>query len=163
MSDVLIASGYAPGSIGRVAELHGAYYHDHWGFGLFFEAKVAKELAVFFEQYEPARDCFWSLSRDSRLEGCLAIEGAGADEAAHLRWFIVSKPLQGQGWGRRLLASAVDFCRQAGCRRIYLWTFEGLHPARHLYEAFGFELIREQAGSGWGTTVREQRFECLLK
>jgi len=162
MSEVLITSGYAPGSIGRAVELHGSYYHAHWGFGLFFEAKVAKELALFFEQSEPARDRFWRLSRDKRLEGCIAIQGAGGEETAQLRWFIVSEPLQGQGWGRRLLASAVDFCRQVGYRRIFLWTFEGLHAARHLYEAFGFELTREQTGRGWGTTVREQRFECTL-
>lgn len=36
-----IESGYIPGSIGRIAELHGTYYHDHWGFGLYFEAMVA--------------------------------------------------------------------------------------------------------------------------
>jgi hypothetical protein len=47
MSDVEIVRGYVPGSIGRVAELHGTYYHDHWGFGLFFEAKVASELSAF--------------------------------------------------------------------------------------------------------------------
>jgi hypothetical protein len=45
MSDVEIVKGYIPGSIGRVAELHGTYYHKHWGFSLFFEAKVATELS----------------------------------------------------------------------------------------------------------------------
>lgn len=45
MSDVEIVKGYLPGSIGRVAELHGTYYHKHWGFSLFFEAKVATELS----------------------------------------------------------------------------------------------------------------------
>jgi len=32
MSNVEIVKGYIPGSIGRVAELHGAYYHEHWDF-----------------------------------------------------------------------------------------------------------------------------------
>ena len=47
MPDVEILGGYIPGSLGRVAELHGMYYQQHWGFGLFFEAKVATELAEF--------------------------------------------------------------------------------------------------------------------
>jgi hypothetical protein len=41
MSEIEICKGYVPGTIGRVVELHGAYYHAHWGFGAFFEAKVA--------------------------------------------------------------------------------------------------------------------------
>jgi hypothetical protein len=39
-------SGYIPGAIGRVAELHGTYYYKHWGFHLFFESKVAIELSA---------------------------------------------------------------------------------------------------------------------
>ena len=46
-TDVEIAAGYTPGAIGRVAEMHGTYYHREWGFGLYFEAKVATELSAF--------------------------------------------------------------------------------------------------------------------
>jgi hypothetical protein len=42
MNDVTL-SGYIPGAIGRIVELHGRYYHEHWGFDLFFESKVATE------------------------------------------------------------------------------------------------------------------------
>ena len=48
MPDIEIVRGHIPGAIGRVAELHGTYYHREWGFGLSFEAKVATELAQFF-------------------------------------------------------------------------------------------------------------------
>jgi hypothetical protein len=41
MFRIKIDMGYTPGSLGRVAELHGVHYHDNWGFGLFYEAKVA--------------------------------------------------------------------------------------------------------------------------
>ena len=37
----IVIGGYCPGALGRVAEMHAEYYHRHWGFGLFFEAKVA--------------------------------------------------------------------------------------------------------------------------
>ena len=40
MPDIQIIRGYIPGSIGRVAELHATYYHQQWGFGLFFEANL---------------------------------------------------------------------------------------------------------------------------
>ncbi|GAI69557.1 unnamed protein product, partial [marine sediment metagenome] len=38
MSNVEMVKGYIPGSIGRIAELHGTYYNEHWDFTVFFEA-----------------------------------------------------------------------------------------------------------------------------
>jgi GNAT superfamily N-acetyltransferase len=154
-----IRSGYQPGAIGRIAELHGAYYHRHWDFGLFFEAKVATELAAFLERCDDRRDGFWTVWADGRAEGSIVIDGAhAAAEGAHLRWFIVSETLQGRGAGRRLLETALDFCRRRQYGRVFLWTFEGLHRARRLYESVGFELVRQQEGVQWGATVVEQYF-----
>lgn len=51
------------------------------------------------------------------------------------------------------------FCRARGHRRVYLWTFEALDAARHLYEKAGFRLAHQQRGRQWGTEVNEQRFE----
>ena len=163
MSDVEIAKGYIPGSIGRVAELHGTYYHAQWGFGLFFEAKVATELAEFLERYDAQRDGFWTATLEGRVEGSITIDGShAADQGAHLRWFIMSTTLRGRGVGNRLINAAIDFCRIKGYQRVYLWTFEGLNAARHLYEKAGFTLVEHYRGTQWGTEVTEQRFELRL-
>jgi GNAT superfamily N-acetyltransferase len=163
MSEIQVAKGYIPGSLGRVAELHGTYYHDHWGFGLFFEAKVATELAAFLQRYDGSRDGFWIALVGGRVEGSLAIDGIHAEtEGAHLRWFIVSDALRGRGAGGRLIDGAIAFCRNRGYERIFLWTFEGLDAARHLYEKAGFRLVEEHRGTMWGTEVNEQRFDCSL-
>jgi GNAT superfamily N-acetyltransferase len=160
---VEILSGYVPGAIGRVVELHGEYYHAHWGFGEFFEAKVASELAEFFGRYDPRRDGFWTVSASARVEGSITIDGAHAgDDGAHLRWFIMSDALRGKGVGNRLIQAAVDFCRSQGYPRVYLWTFEGLHAARHLYDKVGFRLVEQRQGAQWGTEVVEQRLELSL-
>jgi GNAT superfamily N-acetyltransferase len=152
--------GYRPGAIGRVAEMHADYYHRHWGFGLFFEAKVATELAEFLCRFEKERDGFWTILSGNRIEGAVAIDGLkAADEAAHLRWFIVSPEIKGSGWGRRLMTEAVSFCDRRAYHRIGLWTFAGLDTARHLYESFGFRLVSQGEGEQWGTLVVEQRFE----
>ena len=79
-----------------------------------------------------------------------------------MRWFIVSNRLRGKGAGNHLMELAVSFCREAGFDKVYLWTFQGLKPARHLYEKFGFELVKEQTGEEWGILVTEQRFELEL-
>jgi GNAT superfamily N-acetyltransferase len=152
--------GYCPGAIGRVAEMHAAYYDRHWGFGLFFEAKVATELAGFLGRFDEKRDGFWTIRSGDRVEGSIAIDSLKAGtEGAHLRWFIVSPEVQGSGWGRRLMSEAVAFCDRRAYRRIFLWTFAGLDVARHLYEAFGFHLVSEAEGKRWGARVVEQRFE----
>jgi GNAT superfamily N-acetyltransferase len=160
MPEIRIEKGYVPGSLGRVAELHGTYYHRDWGFGLFFEAKVATELSQFLARYDENRDGFWTASVEDRVEGSISIDGIHAQsEGAHLRWFIVSDALRGKGAGNRLIDTAVSFCRSKGYKTVYLWTFEGLDPARHLYEKAGFKLTEEHRGTQWGTEVNEQRFQ----
>ena len=152
-------TGYVPGAIGRITELHAQYYSKNWGFGKFFEAKVASELAAFLNRFEKDRDGLWTICLHNRVEGSVVIDGdKAASEGAHLRWFILSSKVRGQGFGNMLMEKAVRFCRANQCHRIYLWTFEGLDAARHLYEKFGFILAKEQVGEQWGTPVNEQKF-----
>ncbi|WP_319408322.1 GNAT family N-acetyltransferase [uncultured Desulfosarcina sp.] len=160
---VTVTRSYIPGAIGRIAELHGTYYAEHWGFGLFFEAKVATELSAFLTAYDPGRHALWVAAINGRVEGGIVIDGTHAAESgAHLRWFILSDALRGKGMGRQLINRAVDFCRGKAYRSIFLWTFEGLDVARHLYESVGFSLTRQQKGAGWGIEVNEQMFEYKL-
>jgi GNAT superfamily N-acetyltransferase len=162
-STVEIITGYIPGSIGRIVELHGKYYHEHWDFGSFFEAKVATELSEFVSRYNHDRDCFWTASLNGRIEGSITIDGIHAQErGAHLRWFIVSDLVRGIGVGSQLIKAAIEFCRDKKYERVYLWTFEGLEPARHLYEKFRFKCAEQRRGIQWGTEVNEQRFELKL-
>jgi GNAT superfamily N-acetyltransferase len=163
MAEYVIKSGYMPGAIGRIVELHGSYYHTHWSFGIFFEAKVAAELSEFLVRYDPSKDAMWVVTADGRVEGSIVIDGRNASErGAHLRWFIVSDALRSRGAGRQLLAQSVEFCRGRGYRQVHLWTFQGLEAARRLYEAAGFRLLRQQTGSQWGTVVNEQYYELSL-
>ena len=164
MSNVEIVKGYIPGSIGRVAELHGTYYREHWNFTVFFEAKVATELSEFLTRYDEKRDGFWTASLKGRVEGSITIDGIQAEkEGAHLRWFIISDVLRGRGIGSRLIKEALNFCRNKGYSRVYLWTFKGLNAAKHLYEKNGFKLVEEHIGEQWGSEVNEQRFELRFE
>jgi GNAT superfamily N-acetyltransferase len=156
-----IHCGYRPGCIGRVTSLHADYYSRHSGFGAAFEGKVARELSALCEGYVEGRDGLWLALDGDSIEGSVAIDGSHAgEEGAHLRWFIVSDRLRGSGAGAALLTAAMDFCRER-YDRAYLWTFEGLHAARHLYEKAGFTLANEQRGARWGSEVNEQRFEWV--
>ncbi len=157
---VEIHKGYISGCIGRIVEIHATYYNRLAGFGVRFETKVAKELSEFCERYDSNRDGLWIALKNSRIEGSIAIDGINAEgQGAHLRWYIASEGIQGKGIGTVLLSSAMEFCQAKDYRRVYLWTFEGLRVARHLYEKFGFRLALQRRGTQWGTEVTEQLFE----
>jgi GNAT superfamily N-acetyltransferase len=71
----------------------------------------------------------------------------------------VSDHVRGMGAGAALLGAAMEFCRSRRYDRVFLWTFEGLDAARHLYEKAGFRLVFERRGARWGVEVNEQKFE----
>ena len=155
--------GYTPGAIGRIVEMHATYYYEHWGFGLFFESKIAVELSEFLNRFDASRDGFWIAKADNNIVGSVAIDGIEAgNEGAHLRWFIIDPAYQGHGIGNRLLEESIEFCRRTRFRRVYLWTFAGLEAAGHLYEKWGFSVCRELEAEQWGITMHEQMFELLL-
>lgn len=163
MGNFELVTGYTTGLIGRVTELHAQYYSKNWGFHSYFEAKVATELSNFIDNYNSEKDCIYSLLKDGKIEGSISIDGTSEiTNIAHLRWFIISDNLRGQGVGNQLMQQTMTFCKQKAYDRVYLWTFKGLSPARHLYEKFGFTLTEELVGDQWGTTVTEQRFDADL-
>lgn len=157
-------TGYVPGAIGRITELHAAYYSEHWNLGRYFETKVAGELAAFVERLEPERDGMWLAHIDKRIVGSVVIDGRNANGiGARLRWFIVDPKYQGHGIGKLLMNAAMTFCREKRYTRVYLTTFAGLDAARHLYEKYGFALCGESDASqltGRAELI-EQEFEYI--
>jgi len=143
MGDIEL-KGYTPGALGRIAELHGTYYHQHWGLGLYFEARVATELAAFLSRLDPNGDGAWFAYDEDRVIGGIFIDGHDpAGEGTRLRWFIIDPAYQGRGVGNRLMQAAMEFCDAQQFKRVYLTTFAGLTSARHLYEKYGFRLCAE--------------------
>jgi hypothetical protein len=57
---------------------------------------------------------------------------------------------------------AVSHADQHADGKMWLTTFAGLLPARHLYESYGFKLVSENEGQAWGTAVKEQEFHRLI-
>ncbi len=163
MAEFKIVTGYVPGLVGRVTQLHAIYYAREWRFGAYFETRVAREMAQFIDRYDGQYDQIWSVLVDGNIEASITIDAADAcANGAHLRWFIASDGVRGTGCGKQLIEAAVDFCRQRKYSLVYLNTFAGLNPARHLYETAGFRLAQVRPGTQWGTQVEEQRFELEL-
>lgn len=141
----IILTDYTPGALGRIVQLHGAYYGREWGLELYFEAKVATELAAFLNRFEAIQDGAWFAQTEGQIVGGIFIDGSDAyGKGARLRWFILDPAYQGRGIGQQLIDAAVAFCDQQQFPRVYLTTFAGLTAARHLYEKAGFKLCGEE-------------------
>jgi GNAT superfamily N-acetyltransferase len=154
-----IVEGYRPGAVAAIVGHHMNYYAREWGFGLPFEARVATDCARFLQRYDGARDRLWLVIKNAGIEGSLVLDHdtAGTDhEGLHLRWFILSDALRGQGAGKALMQKATGFADQTSQGKIWLTTFRGLSAARNLYEEFSFELVSETEGETWGRQVYEQ-------
>lgn len=154
-----INSGYAPGVVGRITEMHGTFYAKLAGFGNEFENKVASELAEFTARLNSPCNLLLRAESGGRVVGSIAIDGEDlGNNLAHLRWFIMDESMQGAGIGKILIARALEFCDRMDFSATHLWTFRGLDGARHLYESHGFALEEEYQGDQWGTEVLEQKF-----
>lgn len=157
--DLKIVSGYQPGIIARITELHAFYYAQTYGFGQRFESIVAGGLAEFAHRLHTAVNQIWVVKRGAEILGSIAIDGEDMGQGtAHLRWYIVDDALRGSGYGKKLLDTALAFADAHGFEKTYLTTFAGLGAARHLYESRGFELAEEGLGTQWGKEVMEQVF-----
>lgn len=80
-------------------------------------------------------DSFWVLETGGRVAGCAGIEIYG--EAAVLRSVVVSPELRGTGEGRRLVTVGLDYARQHGAKRVYLFTMH----ASPFFARYGFEPV----------------------
>lgn len=91
-----IITEFAPGSLGTIIALHGQHYAQNWGFGTFFEAKVAHELAAFAGRMASNDLALLAYDNDNDNEGLAASivldlndpmsgERGGAPAMVHLR------------------------------------------------------------------------------
>lgn len=159
MTAAVVDTGLDAARLRRIVDLHDRYYRAAWGFGDTFRDGVASALEAFAARYDASGDCTWVVLQGGVVEASVTIDGHDpAAAGAHLRWFVASDAVRGQGWGVRLLDAALDFCRVRGHTAVWLWTFAGLEPARHLYEKAGFELVEARRGRQWGSDVEERRY-----
>ena len=162
MQDIEI-SGYYPGVVGKITEIHAVYYHENWGFDASFETQVGRELSEFVSRFDADQDGLWVATKNGEFAGAIAVDGENAfADGARLRWFIVAPAFQKCGIGKELILQAVNFCKGKRYPKVYLWTFEGLDGARRLYEAVSFRLCEENLETQWGQTLKEQKFELTL-
>ncbi len=150
-----------PGDLGWVVQAHGEVYAAEFGWDTSFEALVARIVAEYAGGHDPAREAAWIAELDGRRVGCVFCV-AEDETTAKLRILLVHPSARGHRLGARLVEECVRFARDAGYRRMRLWTNDPLTAARHLYLAAGFVLTGEQRHHSFGVDLVGQTYELGL-
>ena len=161
--DIRIRELGAPGDLGWVVLAHGEVYAEEFGWTTEFEALVARIVADYAAERDPAREAAWIAERDGRRVGCVFCV-ADPDDArtAKLRILLVHPDGRGRGLGGRLVDTCLAFARDAGYERVRLWTNHPLAAARHLYLERGFALTGEEPHHSFGHDLVGQTYELAL-
>ncbi len=147
-----------PGDLGWVVHRHGAVYAQEYGYNEQFEALVAEIVAHFVQRYDAKRERCWIAERDGELVGSVFLV-ARSKTVAQLRLLLVEPRARGSGLGTRLVDECVRFARQAGYRKIMLWTQSELVAARRLYQGAGFHVGRKERNSSFGKDLVSETWE----
>ena len=151
-----------PGDLGWVIGAHGEVYAAEFGWDSSFEALVARIVADYAETADARRDAAWiAETPDGERVGCVFCVAAD-EHTAKLRILLVHPSARGQRLGARLVDECVRFARDAGYKRMVLWTNDPLVAARRIYLAAGFVLTGEEPHHSFGVDLVGQTYELEL-
>jgi DNA-binding MarR family transcriptional regulator/GNAT superfamily N-acetyltransferase len=157
------------GDMGWVVSRHGALYANEYHWDLHFEALVARIAADFIDRFDTRREACWIAERDGANVGSVFLvqarddtTQAPLDGVAQLRMLLVEPAARGLGLGQRLVAECERFARQAGYRKIVLWTNSILLAARAIYQKAGYHLVASEAHTSFGHALVGETWELEL-
>lgn len=150
-----------PGDLGRVIALHGECYDILPGYGVTFEAYVARTIAEYVLD-AGANGRIWLAEREGKLIGCTAIV-LREERRGQLRWVLVDPSARGIGLGKELVNHAMQYCRDNDCTSVFLETTDGLPESQALYESLGFEETYNEPEELWDGVRPLIRMRLLLR
>lgn len=152
---------HQPGDMGWLVHRHGVLYSQEYGYDETFEALVAEIVAKFIQRYDAKRERCWIAEKDGEIVGSVFLV-AKSKTAAKLRLLLVEPAARGLGIGARLVGECARFARQAGYKKIVLWTQDELAAARHVYKKAGFHVVEQKRHHSFGKDLVAETWELAL-
>jgi DNA-binding MarR family transcriptional regulator/GNAT superfamily N-acetyltransferase len=150
-----------PGDFGWVIQKNGEVYAEEYQWNEEYEALVAEIVANYIKNYDPKRERCWIAEKDGQNIGCIFLVKKDKT-TAQLRILLVDPKDRGLGLGQRLVNECTRFARQAGYKKIALWTNSVLTAARHIYEKEGYKLVKSEPHNAFGHDLVSQTWELDL-
>ena len=150
-----------PGDLGWVVARHATFYLEHYGWREPFEAMCAQIVADFANKHDPKRERCWIAERGGQPVGSIFLVKE-TEDVARMRLLLVDPSAQGLGIGSALVDACVAFAREAGYKRLTLWTHQVLTAARAIYQRNGFTLTESRPHNSWGVDVVGETWDLDL-
>jgi GNAT superfamily N-acetyltransferase len=151
-----------PGDLGWVVMAHGEVYAEQFGWNAEMEAMVARIVADYAADHDPAREAGWIAEKDGERVGSVFCVASDDPSIARLRILLVTASARGLGLGGQLVRTCLDFATEVGYREITLWTNDVLTSARRIYEAAGFTLVDQDHHHSFGQDLTGQTWSLRL-
>lgn len=149
------------GDLGWIVHRHGVLYAQEHGYDEAFEALAAEIVAKFGQHFDPAKERCWIAEREGAIVGSVLLVKKSAS-IAQLRLLLVEPEARGLGIGARLVSECARFAKQAGYRKITLWTQSDLDAARHIYRKAGFRRVARHRHRSFGKNLVAETWDLKL-
>ena len=142
---------FRSGDVGMIGARQSLLYAEENGWGAELETLIYEICARFLREFKPGREQCWVAERDGQmLGGVMLVAEPGEPDTARLRLLYVEPAGRGMGIGGALVRQCTEFAREAGYKRIVLWTHAVLDSARKIYAAEGYRVTSTETQDEFG-------------
>jgi DNA-binding MarR family transcriptional regulator/GNAT superfamily N-acetyltransferase len=150
-----------PGDFGWIVMRHAQLYRQEYGWTDPFEGLCAQIVADFVNKFDARKERAWIAELNGENAGSIML-AKDSDDVARIRLLLVEPKARGLGLGAQLTDACIRFARQAGYKKVTLWTHRNLDAARHIYAKAGFKLMRSEKHKSWGKPVVSEHWDLAL-
>lgn len=153
---------FRPGEEAYVADAHRRVYSEEYRWGpAFLDYAMQIPLDFAARERDPGEE-MWVAESEGKPVGCIMLCEGGEPGTGQLRLFLVEKEHRRCGVGRALTEALFQKAREAGYRKLILWTASPLTAAIRHYEGLGFRKAEEVENREWslaGDLLKEIKME----